>query len=182
MIEKVQILDDIEDQISVEFTGKINILRGRNRQHLGNIIMVDGELIYITYDINSGLKAFYNLVVESFDNKDIIFVIEPEIIENQIRNIHFPYSYLLRKVSNVLERYKYSRENRPPNSIKLVPIANFILDGEELSSEEFETLKTMVDYNKVEDIYKNTNLLDFEITTSLVSLRRKKAIKVIKQK
>jgi hypothetical protein len=39
---------------------------------------------------------------------------------------------------------------------------------------------TISDYSDVSEIYKNSKLLDFEITNALVNLRKKDALKVVK--
>jgi hypothetical protein len=54
------------------------------------------------------------------------------------------------------------------------------VEGADVTSDEFEVLAGLTDYNKVGDIYKNVNLLEYEITNALVSLRMKKALRVFR--
>jgi hypothetical protein len=178
----IEILKNIEDQISVEFTGKINIL-SKNGQSLGHVLFIDGDLLFVKYKRSSSIKAFYNLVIESFDNPDSMqIVVEPEVLTDIERNIHYPYSVLVKKIKFILDRYKYSLENKPPSNIMIRPIPEFIMNGELPSFEEFELLCTLTEFHKVDEIYKECPLLDFEITNSLVGLRKKKALKVSKLK
>lgn len=176
----IEILKNIEDQISVEFTGKINIL-SQNGQSWGHILFVDGELLFVKYKNSYSIKAFYNLVIESFDKPESMqIVVEPEVLTDVERNIHYPYTVLIKKIKSILDRYKYSLENKPPAGILIKPIPSFVLDGELPTMEEFELLCTLTKYNKVDEIYRECPLLDFEITNSLVGLRKKKALKVSK--
>ena len=64
--------------------------------------------------------------------------------------------------------------------MKLLPRAEVIESNIEISPQEYSLLCTLSDYNMVDDVYNNNEMLDFEITQALVSLRKKEIIKVIK--
>ena len=53
MLENLAIINSIEDQRSVDFTGKINLLSIKG-QHLGELIFIDGEFVLTT---NYGLDT-----------------------------------------------------------------------------------------------------------------------------
>ena len=88
MIRDLAIINSIEEQRSVKFTGKINLLNVSG-QFLGSLIFVEGEFVSSSYKESSGLKSFYNMVIDSFDKKDVKYIVEPEIIENFNRNIRY---------------------------------------------------------------------------------------------
>lgn len=181
MLDKLQIIATIEDQRSVDFTGKINLLNSKG-QLLGNLIFVEGDFVASKYKESNGLKSFYNLLIDSYDNKGIKYIVEPEIIENYNRNIHFPYSVLLKKAKFIINNYKISKNNRPPDNISIYIDPKFIESGEELTAEEFELMTVLIDFQDVKSIYMHCKLLEYEITNSLVGLRKKKALKVISKK
>lgn len=87
-----------------------------------------------------------------------------------------------RKTAEVVTNYKEHRAQRPPMSLKLLVEPNFLVSGEELTEIEYNLLCTMSDYNLVEDLYKNSPMLEYEITMALVSLRKKNALRVIKKR
>lgn len=174
------LLKILEEQITVSFTGKVNVLQAENNQFLGAISLHEGELIFVSYKSVLGIKGFYNLVVEEFDGKDFSFIVEPELIDVTKKNIQYPYSVIKNKLNDIIKKYQDAKEQKPPENLKLIIEPSFIANSTNISSEEFSLLCTMSDYNRVYEIYNNCDLLDYEITNALVSLRKKHAIKVIK--
>jgi hypothetical protein len=172
----------IEEQIAVRFTGKINIQVQPTSQHLGHIFLAEGDIIQVSYKSHEGLKAFYSIFIDIEDGGHYNLVVEPEVAEGVSRNIHYPYKVLTGKVNKLVENYRVSAKNRPPNAVKLTINSDFIKEGDDVTANEFDVLCTLSDFNRVGDIYQHTNLIEFEVTEALVSLRKKNAIKVLKQK
>ena len=171
----------LDDQNAVSFTGKVNVLDGDNSALLGVVIFHEGQVLNAAYEGNWGLKGFFSLCVADFDgSKRLKYIVEPEFVES-IQKIPYPYSVLKRKAAEVVAMYKESSHLRPPENLKLLLNPEFIAKGEQVSGEEFSLMTSMVDYNKVKEIYKNSELLDYQITNALVSLRKKKAITVVKK-
>lgn len=181
MLEKLQIINAIEDQRSVDFTGKINLLNSKG-QLLGNLIFVEGEFVASKYKESNGLKSFYNLLIDSYDHKGIKYIVEPEIIEHYNRNIHFPYSVLIKKAKFIINNYKISKNNRPPDNISIYINPQFVETGEDITAEEFDLLSVLIDFHDVKSIYMHCKLLEYEITNALVGLRKKNALKVVSKK
>ncbi len=179
---KAHLIKIIDEQVSVGFTGKINVLEPLTNQVLGGISLFEGDVIHSTYRGVEGIKAFYNLCVDEFENVELSYIVEPELINLRSKTIHFPYSVLKRKIAEVIEKFRDSKANRPPDDLKILIKTEFIDLGQEVSASEFELLRTISDYNRVSEIYKNCKLLDYEITNSLVSLRKKNALTVVKNK
>ncbi len=172
----------LDEQVSVGFTGRVNILSSPAKQHLGSILIVDGEIIDCEYKKIDSLKAFFNLCVDEFEKEPLAYIVEPELVELSKKTIHYPYSVLKRKIATVVEGYRESKKHRPPEGLKILLDPAFMSDDKKVTDSEFKLMSTITDYNKVSDIYMNCELLDYEITNCLVSLRKKKALKVIKNK
>lgn len=149
---------------------------------MGVIFIKDGDIVESEFTEVSGQKAFYRLVIQEFNpTANLKYIVEPELV-NKIRKIHYPYSVLKRKSSEVVTEYKKSIKLKPPGNLKVLIDESIVTNGTNVSETEFRLLNTISDYSKVSDIYKNSELLDFEITNSLVSLRKKRALKVIGKK
>lgn len=174
------LLYTLDEQVQVGFTGRVNVLDINSKQLYGNISLFEGEIIHCTFKAMAGLKGFYSIIVAEYENKKFDYIVEPEVIDESQRNIFYPFNHLKGKVSDVVSNYEQSKSLRPPANLKLVVNSNFVADGDEVTAQEYELLNTISDYSKVDEIYKNSSLLDYEITNALVSLRKKQAIKVIK--
>ena len=146
----------------------------------GDFYIEEGDIVFAQYKKAEGLKGFYSFFIDASESEDLEVVIEPELLEDISRNIHYPFSVLSNKLDKVLQRYKSAQRNRPPGHIKLMVNPGFISQGEPVSSNEYDLLLTISDYSKVSDIYENSPLIAFEITDALVSLRKKNAIRVLK--
>lgn len=171
----------LDDQNAVGFTGKVNILDRNNSAHLGAVEFKEGDVENASFEGATGLKGFYAACVADFDgDRELKYIVEPEFITAS-RRIHFPYSVLKKKAGQVVTLYKESRRLRPPGDLKLLLNPGFVEAGPEVSGDEFDLMVAIADHNKVEDIYKNSELLDYQITNALVSLRKKKAMTVVKQ-
>lgn len=170
----------IEDQVVVEFSGRINILNNKSRQHLGIIYIKDGDVIRAEYKNNTALKAFFNIYLDDLNTNEISYIVEPELVDSITRNIHYPWKTLLQKMSESMHEYEKCKSLKPPKDVKILPRYEFIEQGEKVSEEEFKILSLISDYNNVEEIYQRSTLLEYEVTMSLVSLRKKGALKVIK--
>src|SRR4051812_26288403 len=111
-----KVMDVIEEQISVEFTGKVNILASFNRQFFGHILFKDGDVIQVTFHQHSGLKAFYQLIIQEYSLQSFSYVIEPELVEEKERKIHYPFSIIKNRLAGVLKLYQESLKLRPPDN------------------------------------------------------------------
>ena len=174
------IIPIIEEQLAVQFTGKVNVLDGKTSQFKGVVTLYEGDLVNVQYHKLEGVKAFYHLVIDDFEHCRNTYVVEPEIVANTQKKIPFPFSVLKSKLTKIMEQYFESKQNRPPDSIRLKINPSIIEEGDELTGEEYELLRGVLKYKQVKDIYEKHNLLDFEITNALVSLRKKQALKVVK--
>lgn len=177
-----KVMGVIEEQIAVRFTGKVNILASFNRQFLGHILFKDGDVIQVTFNANKGLKAFYQLIIQEYSLNSFDYVVEPELVNDDQRQIHYPFLVIKNRMSDVLKLYRESLKLRPPENVKILIDAEFIEDTLPVTPEEFDVLKTLTEWNNPFEIYQHCELLDHEITMALVSLRKKGALKIIAPK
>jgi len=179
-VENLPLFESLDEQTSVRFTGRLNVLDRLSRQMIGLVILKDGEVYRCDYRGVFGLKAFYNMAIESAQLYPQDFIIEPEIINNEDREIHFTYPVLKARTQEVISRYMQHSSHRPPNHIKLMIRPEFIRASEgRVGDAEFRVLCALTEWSKVEDLYRNCPLQDYEITEALVELRKKEALKVV---
>jgi hypothetical protein len=169
----------IEEQQSVQFTGKLNVLSTYNRQFLGHILFKNGEVIQVTFSGHRGLKAFYQLIIQEYSLQSFDYIVEPELVEEKERQIHYPFAIIKNKMADVLKQYRESLKMRPPENVKILIDAEFIEDSLSVTPQEYDVLQTLTEWNSPFDIYQNCELLDHEITWALVSLRKKGALKIL---
>ncbi len=175
----IKLLDSLEEQIAVQFTGRVNVLSKFNRQYLGHILFKDGEIIQVCYQELKGLKAFYKLVIDEFTLHSSDYVVEPEIVEDKERQIHYPYAVIKNRLGTVLKQYRDSLKFRPPENVKIIASSDILTSEAPVTEEEFEVLKTLTEWNSAFDIYQHCPLLDHEITLALVGLRKKGGLKIL---
>jgi hypothetical protein len=173
-------LNTLEDQIAVGFTGRINILDRSTKQYLGQVLLLEGSILHLEFQKLKGEKAFYTIYLKEYENATFSYVVEPELVDGVERSVHFPYSNLKQRLQKIVEDYEVGKQQKPPGNLKVLINPEFIKTGEPVTNQEFELLATISDYNMISDIYKNVDLLDYEVTMALVSLRKKGALKVIK--
>ncbi len=174
-----RVLDIIEEQMAVEFTGKVNILATYNHQFLGHILFIDGQVIQVTFGRLRGLRAFFKLVIQESALPSFDYVVEPELVEEKERQIHYPYSVLKKRLGEILMLHRESLKLRPPDSIKIILDADFLEDTLAITPQEFDVLRVLTDWNNPADLYQNSELLEHEITQALVTLRKKGALKIL---
>ncbi len=176
---ELKIMAVLDEQISVQFTGKINILSAVNRQYLGHVLFKSGEIIQVVFQQFRGLKAFYHLIIQEYSLATFSYVVEPEIVEEKERQIHYPFAVMKNKLGEVLKLYRESLKLRPPDNVKIVIEAGIVKATTPITPQEFEVLELLTDWNSPNDIYQHSNLLDHEITLALVNLRKKGALKIL---
>jgi len=171
----------IKEQVTFGFTGKINILTKESSQYLGAVYMLDGHIVNCVYKDQSGQRVLYKVVYDDLEEKeDLKFIAEPEIVGEADILFQLSFNEFKTQAEDEYKNYKDSQRLRPPDDLKLLINADFLLEGENISLSEFDILSLISDYNKVSDIYENSSFSDGDITSMLVSLRKKNALKVIR--
>ena len=150
-------------------------------QFLGAILQKEGQLIHCTYNGDVGKKALFSVVHDSQrNNESFRFVVEPEIIDENIATFHLDNEVFYGEMKEFLSEIEETRKLRPPGHIRLLVNYEFIVKGDEVDPLEFDVLKCISDQSKVDDIYRESDHFEYMVTKALVSLRKKGAIKVIR--
>ena len=167
----------IEEQSSMGFTGKINILDKKNHQFMGEVFFREGGIIGCQYDNYRGSQGLLYLIISDVVSEyDFYFVVEPEMVSETGRVINF--DYIKERASDIVRQFYYSKKLRPPGGIRLLVQKKFIVSGENINFQEFQVLCAITDCATVEEVYNVVEFHEYEITNALVSLRKKGAVKV----
>ena len=168
----------IEEQLSIGFTGKVNILDKKNHQFMGDILFREGEIIGCNYNNLKGSQGLLYLIISDVVSEyDFYFVVEPEMVLGMGRVINF--DYIKERASEIVRQFYSSKKLRPPQDIRILVQKKFVLAGTEINFQEFQILCAITDCATIEEVYSMVEFHEYEITNALVSLRKKGAIKVM---
>ncbi len=172
----LKLLPFLSALIQKNFSGKLNILYEHNSQFLAYIAVSEKRIVKCRYDKWVGEAAILELLIYIGNcSKQLIFVEEPEIIDLLECDLLLDLNGLNSLLATYFERVKYA----PPKNLKVLIDGDFIVEGEDLSLDEFKLLNTISDYSKVEEIYNNCLLSPAQVLVCLVGLRAKRALKVL---
>ena len=172
----------LEEQSTVCFSGRINIVKLDDKSQIGVFLFQEGQLVNAKYGVYSGTKAFAELVGKIEEIGSFDYILEPEIISSDLIKFTKSLSSLrlqLEENSRLIEEMK---SQRPPDNIKLMVKPEIFESEEEFTPSEFKLLCTLSDYTLVKDIYRQSDMLEHEITKNLINLRKKSAVKVVETK
>lgn len=172
----------VEEQMSVLFTGKVNLLSPFNHQYLGHLLFRDGKIIDVKYQQFSGMKAFFQMGIREHCLEKHQYVVEPEIVSEEEQRIHYPFSVLMNKLEQQIKLFEIVHRQRPPENVKIIVDAMNINSHFECSAEEFNVLCALTSTHKVNELYEQCDLLEHEITSALINLRRKGLLKIVGRK
>jgi len=164
------LLEILKDQSAFGFTGKINALLKSNGQFFGVVYQSEGYIVDAKVQNISGKKGLLNLIFIDVEKDDYLkFVVEPEVLNHENFTM---------KLSKKFAHYLSSKKLKPPGNLKLLIDPEIIVNNDQITPEEFDVLALLSEWCLVSDIYKYSKLMDYEVTDALVTLRKKKAIKV----
>lgn len=175
-----QLFRSIGDQEAFMFSGRINFLDGESRRLIGSLGFKDGVMINIKIGSVTGEKGLFELAKAFHEINNIDLVSEPEIMEYEEVNLSGNNQVDLGKLMTFVSEYKRMNSLKPPDSHKLSVSPEIFTSLKPLESEEFDTLCAIADHSVVKDIYRYSKCMEYEVTKSLISLRKKGFIKVIK--
>jgi len=174
-----RLFEIIEEQVAVKFTGKVNVLSNVSRQYLGHLLFLEGELVDVVFQTLSGAKAFYQIILKELQHKSFHFVIEPEIVQEQQKRLGFSLNFLSSKISDYVRIHQDTLKLRPPQNVRLMVDARYLFNHDDWQKSDYEVLKTLTEWSKVDDVFENCPLYEFEITNTLVKLRKMGALKIL---
>ncbi|RLA65065.1 MAG: hypothetical protein DRQ88_02590 [Epsilonproteobacteria bacterium] len=182
-MNKEGLLSLIEEQTTISFTGKVNVLSKKNNQYEGVIFLKEGNLVNAEYQGMKGKKALFNLIFDDIDAKtEVNYVVEPEIIEVRPTDFDIEFKVFFDMVKDRYEKIIKVKKFKPPNHLTLAVNPIFISGNEAatVSADEFDVMCAIITAKKVSEVYKWCPLFNYEITKALVSLRSKKAVIVLR--
>ncbi len=175
----INLIEVLKEQTSFGFTGKINILLKENSQFLGVIYQDAGLIVGAEAKELKGKKALLKLIFDDVESHDIYkFIVEPELIDPNHSYMKVTLDEIKKEAQAHFQDYISAKKLRPDPNLKLVINPEIIESEVEITPREFDVLSVITEWCKVSDIYKYSQLMDFEVTNALISLRKKRAIKV----
>lgn len=177
----MDLLSCLEDQMSINFTGKINLTESDSGQLIGVFLLKEGRLINATYRniIHQATAVAKAYIGEAEGSEKFKYVVEPEIINSENETYNFSNLQLKTYLAQELEKHIAAKKLKPKNDLKIYVNPQFILEGENnLSQVQIKLLKVINEYTKAHDIYQQAPYLDREVTDNLVKLRKMKVLKV----
>ena len=173
------LIEVLKEQASFGFTGKINVLSKESGQFLGVIFQQEGLIVGAQVKELKGKKAVLKMIFDDVEtNENFKFIVEPEVISPDIMSVRITFEEIKKEAQTHFQQYLSAKKLRPANGLKLVIDPEIIVSKDDISNQEFDVLTVISEWCNVSDIYKYSKLMDFEITHALVSLRKKRAIKV----
>ena len=173
------LIEVLKDQSAFGFTGKINLQLVKNGQFQGVIYQQEGLIVGAVFGDLKGKKALLKMIFEDVESvREFKYIVEPELIttEHQMMKISFEEAKI--EAQTIYQKYQTSKKLKPAPGLKLLVDPEIIVNEAVITPSEFEVLSVITEWCKVEDVYKNCKLMDYDVTNALVSLRKKRAIKV----
>ena len=166
-------------QVNAGFSGNLVLQNTGNQQFIGKISLRIGKIVAARVGSIFGRRALMGLVMHSEENPGKI-IVEPGVIAGQGRTcFSSPSAQELDGLEQRLAGYRRLRQLRPPDHLRLGVGASFSSENSEFLPYAVDLLATIADYSLVRDIYRNSNLMEWEITIGLIGLRKKGVLRVI---
>jgi hypothetical protein len=175
----LSLIKTISDQVHIGFTGRVNVLTKDTGKYLGRITIKDGIIVFSQYKDRFGKQSLYHCLIDDLENEELKFAVEPEIVTDGEVFFYLEYKSFVDIGQKIFQAYRSSRKFRPPGHIRLIINPAFVAAGQEIGDIEFDLLTTISEFSRVSDIFNESNLLEYQISNGLVSLRQKGALKVI---
>lgn len=173
------LMEVLKEQAAFGFTGKINLLLNSNGQFQGVVYQHEGSIVGASYENLKGRKALYKMIFEDVESSQHFkFVVEPELIAFEHFSMEMSFDEIKAEAQTIYQKYLLSKKLKPSPSLRLVINPEIVVNNEEIDPAEYDVLAVLAEWCMVADIYKYSKLMEFEVTNALVSLRKKRAIKV----
>jgi hypothetical protein len=173
------LIEILKEQASFGFTGKVNVLTKESGQFLGAVYQHEGLIVGAQIKDIVGKKALLKMIFDDVESNEIYkFIVEPELISSEMMTMKITFEEIKKEAQTHFQNYVNAKKLRPAADLKLVIDPEIIVSKESITATEYDVLLVLSELCKVSDIYKYCKLMDFEITNALVSLRKKRAIKV----
>lgn len=176
----MNLIRTIEEQAVFGFTGRINVLL-ESGQLKGVIYLRDGLVVQARLESEYGEDSLLKLFALTLRPQvSYRYVVEPEIVEEAFCAFSLSAEAISERYLPLLTKKSQELNLKPPEELRLLIKGQFISQGALPSYEEFKVLIALAEYAKVDDIYREAQLPEYVVTTALVGLRKKGALKVFK--
>jgi hypothetical protein len=173
------LLEVLKEQSSFGFTGKVNLLLASNGQLYGVIYLHEGFMVGSSCGQMIGRKSLFKLVFEDVESQTLFkFIVEPELVAASLFTMKLSYDEVKSEAQKIYQKYVSAKKLKPSMGLRLVVDPEILVNSEPITPDEFDILSVLAEWCVVSDIYKYSKLMEFEVTNALVSLRKKRAIKV----
>ena len=174
----MKLVETILENMTISFSGRINVLSEQTKQFIGSIVLSDGVLVDASFGQVDGKKALANLLMESRSNFGMSIVSEPELISESDFSFNMAEQDFFKFKNDYFEQYELLRKLRPSNGLVLSLNSKKLDIYTPLSFAEFDAMKLILSNGSVGEVYNNSKMLEFDVTKSLISLRKKGIILV----
>ena len=174
----MKLVETILENMTISFSGRINILSDLNKQFIGSVVLSDGNLVDAKFRKMSGKKALASLLMEDKSALGMSVVSEPELVSELEFSFNMAEQDFFKFKNDYFEQYDLLKKLRPPKNLALSLNSKRLDIYTPLSFSEFDTMKLVLSCKNVGEMYETSNLLEFDVTKSLISLRKKGIILV----
>lgn len=173
------LLEVLKEQVSFGFTGKVNILLVNNGQFHAVAYLSDGFIVGASTGSLKGKSAIFKMIFDDVETHALFkYIVEPELVAAEHFLVKMTFEELRDEAQKIYQQYTLAKKLKPAMDLRLVVDPEIIVNDVQVTPEEFDILSVLSEWCTVADIYKYSKLMDFEVTNALVSLRKKRAIKV----
>lgn len=173
------LMEVLKEQSAFGFTGKVNLLLATNGQFQGVVYQHEGIIVGAVFGVQKGYKALYKMIFEDVETANHFkFIVEPELVSPDHFSMRMTFDEIKAEAQSIYQKYVLSKKLKPSPELRLIVDPEVIVSSEDISASEFDVLAVLAEWCTVADVYKYSKLLEFEVTNALVSLRKKRAIKV----
>ena len=174
----MKLIDTVLENMMISFSGRVNILDSESKQFIGSLTQIEGNIINATLGKSSGKKALASLLMQDHCDEDFLVVTEPELVSASERSFNMDEKAFFKFKNDYLEQYELLNRLKPADNLHFGINSEKIDIYTPLSHEEFNVIKLVLESQLSKDIYNSSNLLEFDVTKALISLRKKGIILV----
>ena len=168
----MKLVETILENMTISFSGRINILSDQTKQFIGSVLLSDGVLVNAKFGQMSGKKALANLLMEDKSSRGISIVSEPELVTELEFSFNMTEQDFFKFKNDYFEQFELLKKLRPPKNLRLGINCKKLDIYTPLNFGEFDTMKLVLAFETVEKMYEQSQLLEFDVTKSLISLRK----------
>jgi len=161
---------------NLERTGVLWV-RGRLPTEEGKVEFLQGKIVAANSGEVRGVKAIYRMFL--WDDPKFLFTRKDPRESTVGDSLNMSMKYLCHEGQDLKKRYEAIRRELPPLDLSLELEPSSLHAGTNLELNEFSTLASVVEFNKVHQVLDYNNLPDVYLYEALIRLRRNKIIRVV---